>query len=200
MQEPDIAPPVAMTSSSAMSQSSAMSEPSAISSSAMMSSAASSQMSSSGPRVVKKGQSTKKQSNVNVDNVLASLQLVARPTDEASLLALTVNDPSLVKTMALLRNNDRALLFAWAEGDQVKTILSAIKQALQDQFSGKLSGLVDETRTQENGPPYDILSFTDPAISTERIIFLRVRNRLYEIHVAANGADVVDALLAALTK
>lgn len=199
MQEPDVTPPVAMTSSSAMSQSSAMSEPAAMSSSAMKSSAASA-MSSSGPRVVKKGQSTKKQSGVNVDNVLASLQLVARPTDEASLLALTVNDPSLVKTMALLRNNDRALLFAWAEGDQVKTILSAIKQALQDQFSGKLTGLVDETRTQENGPPYDILSFTDPAISSERIIFLRVRNRLYEIHVAANGADVVDALLAALSK
>lgn len=154
--------------------------------------------SSSGKKVVKKGVSTKKQS-VNVDEVFASLGLPSQETSEVSLLMLTTQDAT-VKTVVLLNKNDRAFLFSWIESDDVKTIFSSVKQALQEQFSGKVTDLVDETRTPDTGPPVDILTFIDPAISKEKIIFLRVRNRLYEIHVAENGADVIGQLVAALSK
>lgn len=156
--------------------------------------------SSSAPRVVKKGQSTKKAGSVNVTDVFATLQLVSQQTGEASFLFFTSPDRNAVQTFVLLKNNDRAFLFSSLESDDVKAIFSGLKQALQEQFSGKVTDLVDENRTPEDGPPVDILSFMDPALSSEKIIFLRVRNRLYEIHVAKNGEDVVDRLVEELSK
>ena len=150
------------------------------------------------PHVVKKGASTKKKSGVDVHATLATLGLTPEKTSEASLLQLTTQGAA-VETTVLLLNNDRAALFAWVESDNVKTIFSSLKQALQEQFSPKLVDLIDETRTQDAGPPYDILSFTDPAISAEKVIFIRVRNRLYEFHVAANGQSMIDPLIAALS-
>jgi len=150
--------------------------------------------------VVKKGVSTKKASGINVEDVLAKLQLVKQETNEASFLLLTAPDKTKVKTHVLLRNNDRAFLFSWIESDDVKSIFAGLKKALQEQFSGKVTDLVDETQTPTGGPLVDYLSFVDPALSAERIVFLRVRTRLYELHVAENGDAVLDQLVTELSK
>lgn len=155
---------------------------------------------SSSSKMVKKGVSTKKASGVNVDDVLARLQLISKQTNEASFLLLTAPEKSAVKVSVLLRNNDRAFLLSWVENDNVKTIFSALKQTLQEQFSGKVTDLIDETRRPENGPPVDYLSFIDPALSSERIVFFRVRNRLYELHAAENGAPLLETLVTELSK
>lgn len=102
--------------------------------------------------------------------------------------------------MVLLLNNDRAALFSWIEGDNTKMIFQSVKQALQEQFSPKVTGLIDQTLTSENGPPIDMLAFSDPAISSEKVIFIRVRDRLYEFHIAEKGAEAVSALIAELSK
>ena len=154
--------------------------------------------SSSSSNVVKKGVSTKKKAGPDVLAVLASLQLTPTATSEASLIGLTNGSGSL--TMVLLADNDRAALFSWIENDDVKTMFSALKQALQEQFSPGLKDLTDETRTPETGPPVDILSFYDPAISPEKVIFLRVRTRLYELHVAEKGTELVNRLIEELSK
>ena len=104
------------------------------------------------------------------------------------------------ETTVLLWHDDRAFLMSWLENDDVKTIFGNLKQALQGQFSSKLTDLRDETVTAPDGPPVNILSFVDPALSSERLIFLRVRTRLYEIHVAKNGETIVDQLVAELSK
>ena len=163
------------------------------------SSQASSMSSSSGVRVVKKGVSTKKHASINVDDVFLRLQLIKKDTTEMSLLQLVDQSPA-VSTIVLLKNNDRALLFSWIQSDDVKTIFSSVKKALQEQFSGQVKDLVDETRTSSSSTPMDILSFLDPAISKEKILFLRIRNRLYEIHIAQNGESVVDQLIEELGK
>ncbi len=154
--------------------------------------------SNSSSTVVKKGVSTKKKVGPDVPAVLASLQLMPTATSEESLLDLIHGSGSL--TMVLLANNDRAALFSWVENDDVKTIFSALKQALQEQFSPQLKNLVDETRTPDTGPPTDVLSFFDPAISPEKVIFLRVRTRLYEFHVAEKGTELVNRLIEELSK
>lgn len=135
-----------------------------------------------------------------MEDVLAKLQLVKQETNEASFLLLTAPDKTKVKTHVLLRNNDRAFLFSWIESDDVKSIFAGLKKALQEQFSGKVTDLVDETQTPTGGPLVDYLSFVDPALSAERIVFLRVRTRLYELHVAENGDAVLDQLVTELSK
>ncbi len=156
--------------------------------------------SSSSKRVVKKGTSTKKKAGIDVGAVFSQLQLITQQTDETGFLTFVMRDPSSVKTWVLLRNNDRAYLFSWVDSPDAKPIFGSLKQALSEQFSGKLTDLIDETRTPEGGPPVDILSFFDPTLSPEKIVFLRVRTRLYEIHAAKNGEETLDALVTNLSK
>ncbi len=155
--------------------------------------------SSSSRRIVKKGVSTKKKSGIDVPATLASLQLIVTPANENSLLSFSAQGAK-VETMVLLFNNDRAALFSWIESDDVKTIFSSLKQALQEQFSPELTGLTDTTQTPPNSPPVDILSFKDPAISPEVVLFIRVRNRLYEFHIAETGSEVISRLIGELSK
>lgn len=154
---------------------------------------------SSNNRVVKKGSSTKKRSNVNVHTVFQSVGLVSQETKEVGILA-QLTQPDLSRTVILLRNNDRAFLFSWIENDEVKEIMSALKKLLEDQFSPELTDLTDETMTSATGAPVDILRFYDPSISTEHIVFLRIRNRLYELHIAENGEEISDRLIEELSK
>jgi hypothetical protein len=150
--------------------------------------------------VVKKGVSLKKQSGPVVETILSSLQLIPTETKEASLIQLTSPKETSVHTVVLLTNNDRVALFSWLESDDVKTLFSALKQSLQEQFSPQVTELMDETRTQQNGPPFDILSFLDPSISSEKVIFLRVRTRLYEFHIAKEKEEMIQGLMEALSK
>lgn len=192
--------PMVPAESSSSSSSSVSSSVASVPSLASSSSSSSLPSASSSPGVVKKGVSTKKAVGINVTDVLAKLQLISQPTGEASFLSLTAADKTKVQTSVLLRNNDRAFLFSWTESDDVKKHFASLKQALQEQFSGKVSDLVDEVRTSDNGPPVDYLSFLDPALSAERIVFLRVRTRLYELHIAENGTELLEALVAELSK
>ncbi len=155
--------------------------------------------SSSSRRVVKKGTSTKKKSGIDIPATLASLQLTTAPANEQSLLSLSAQGAK-VDTVVLLFRNDRAALFSWIESDDVKTIFSSLKLALQEQFSPEITGLTDTTQTPPNGPPVDILSFRDPAISPEIVLFIRVRNRLYEFHIAESGSEVISKLIGELSK
>ncbi len=199
----DTLPPAELpssSSSSSISSSEAVASSSVASSQAPVITESSSSAASSTPGIVKKGVSTKKASGIKVEDVLAKLQLVTQETNEASFLLLTAPDKTKVKTYVLLRNNDRAFLFSWMESDDVKSVFAGLKQALQEQFSGKVTDLVDETRSTAGGPPVDYLTFIDPALSAERIVFLRVRTRLYELHVAENGDAMLEQLIAELSK
>ncbi|MDD5055824.1 MAG: hypothetical protein PHZ00_06185 [Candidatus Peribacteraceae bacterium] len=154
----------------------------------------------SSSRVVKKGTSTRKQSGVNVDEIIARLGLAKQETNETSFITLATQAVPPAQTTVLLLHDDRAFLFSWIENDNVKPMFGNLKQALQQQFSGKLADLKDETITAPDGPPVNVLSFFDPALSAERVIFLRVRTRLYEIRIAKNGEGIVDQLVAELSK
>ncbi len=154
---------------------------------------------SSSTRVVKKGVSTKKKTSVDVGALLASLQFMPTQTSEASLLQL-ITQVANAQTTVLLLNNDRAALFSWIESDNTKMIFQSVKQALQEQFSPKVTGLIDQTLTSESGPPVDMLAFFDPAISPEKVIFIRVRDRLYEFHVSEKGREAISVLIAELSK
>jgi len=149
---------------------------------------------------VKKGVSQKLYTGPDVAQILAASQLIPVKTSETSLLKLSAGAETNVTETVLLKNNDRAAFFSWAEAGEVKTLFSALKQALQEQFSPQVKDLVDETRTQETGPPVDYLSFMDPGISPERVVFVRVRTRLYEFHIVQGQEDAINKVIGELSK
>lgn len=148
------------------------------------------------PTLVRKGSSTRKREAVPVAEVLTQLGLTSVATTETSILTSLLRATDAT-TVVLLLNNDRAALAAWIEADNVKDRFRDLKQALQERFSPNVTDLRDETIRPADGPPYDLLTFSDPAISTERILLVRIRTRLYEFHLSALGETIAQQLIEA---
>jgi|GEM_PF-6544618 len=163
-------------------------------------SSSSAMVASSAPTIVKKGNSTSKIAGADLGAVFSTLQLIPKETSEKSLIALASAGLAESESNVLLRNNDRAFFFSVITGSSVKKVMAALKQALQEQFSANLTDLRDETITSPTGPPVDLLSFTDPNISKEPLLFLRVRDKLYELHIAENGKELLEPLVRELSK
>lgn len=142
---------------------------------------------------VRKG--TRRRRVINVIDILTNLEFSTSETSERGLLTSVVTDKEAVKNMVLLKNNDRAALLSWVETEESDDIFLELKERLSGLFSADLQDLRDETIEQETGPIYDILSFQDPAIAPEKIVMLRVRERLYEIHVAEGQEQAVEELI-----
>lgn len=145
---------------------------------------------------------TRKQLGPNVLNVLAAQGFTAvDPKKEKSLLEQVIPaDVAKIRTVVLLKEGDRAGLFAWTDSPQVKIYFLALKEALHSTFSPQMRNLVDETQEREGKPVRSLLTFLDPAIDSERIVFVRVRERLYEFHVAEGKDDAIFDLMEALTE
>lgn len=141
-----------------------------------------------------------KRSGASLEEIFQDLNITATDTDQDSLLSRIVGNTASVHTQVLLKDNDRILLFSWVENPNVKEEFQAIKDTLHDAFSPNVSNLKDVTETPSDGPPRNILSFKDPAINDERIIFLRIRQRLYELHVADGKDADAESLLSSLSR
>jgi hypothetical protein len=143
----------------------------------------------------------KKQKGPDVLQVLAALEFTPMETAEPSILSKIIpRDGAEVHTRVLLLQEDRAGLLSWVASPQVKSSFLALKEALHSSFSSDLRDLVDERQTREGFPPRELLTFVDPAISEERIVFVRVRELLYEFHIAEGRDDTIFALIEELTK
>jgi hypothetical protein len=81
----------------------------------------------------------------------------------------------------------------------VKTIFTNLRKSLRISFSPDLKDVIDETQSEPGKPPRDVLSFLDPAIAPDRLLFVRIRQRLYEFHVTAGSEKDVNELIDALT-
>jgi hypothetical protein len=179
--------------SSSSSQSSAISDISAISSASSITVIPGA--SSSSFAGVKKG--TTRKEGPDVQNLLQTQGYTAAAIAEPVLIGAIAQQETM-NGFVLLKNNDRTALLAWIDTPNVKTIFAGLKQALAENFSGRVSDLVDETQTPAQGAPRDILSFIDPSLSSERFLFVRIRTRLYEFHIAQGKEADVQAIVEAL--
>jgi len=136
----------------------------------------------------------------DVDQTLAANQLTANETNERSLLQGIVTDGTEVSTRVLMINGDRAGLISWVDSPKVKLYFLSLKEALSQSFSAEVRDLVDETQQPAGKPVRNLLSFFDPSIAEERLAFVRVRERLYEFHIATGSDDAIFALIDALSK
>lgn len=145
---------------------------------------------------------TPKMQGPNVLSILAAQEFeTAEPQKERSLTEQIIPaDVADIQTMILLKQGDRVGLMSWTESPQVKIYFLALKEALHSIFSPEMRDLVDEEQTREGRPPRNLLTFLDPAINSERVVFIRVRERLYEFHIAPGQDDSVYDLIESLTQ
>ena len=125
---------------------------------------------------------------------------VLQDTRDALFLPQVVpQDKATIETAVLLKDGDRAGVIAWTEGSDVKLYFRALKEALHSFFTPAITDLVDEMQRQDGRPPRNFLTFLDAGISEERIVFVRVRDRLYEVHIAGGKEEEMFGLLDALS-
>lgn len=125
---------------------------------------------------------------------------IAEEGEESILRRVVPEEDADVHTRILLKDNDRAGMISWLETPNVKILFLALKEALHSSFSPELQDLVDEKQQRQGKPPRELLTFLDPAISEERLAFVRVRDRLYELHIPAGMDDAIFGLIEELTK
>ncbi len=152
------------------------------------------------PVGVRKG--VKKQSDPDVLAVLSAsaLESLSDGAEESLLEKIIPRGEAVVETRILLQEGDRSGFISWAATPQVKRYFLALKEALHASFSPDLRDLIDEKQLREGKPLRDFLTFLDPGISEERIVFVRVRERLYEFHIPEGKDTVMFALIEELTK
>ncbi|MCK5020412.1 MAG: hypothetical protein KAS32_25475 [Candidatus Peribacteraceae bacterium] len=132
--------------------------------------------------------------------------LKALEFDEKPLKGKTIIEQIIPKEVAetnsriLLKNGDRAGSISWVETLQVKTYFLAVKDALHTVFSPNLRDLVHEPQQRDGRPTRNLLTFFDPMLSEERIVFVRVRERLYELRISDGMDEEIFALVEKLTE
>ncbi len=132
--------------------------------------------------------------------VLSAAGIATQTTREESLLSKIVPSDVEVESRVILLGNDRLAFFAWVESPDAKAYFTALKEALHTSFSSELQDLVDEVQEREGKPVRNVLSFLDPAIHTERILFVRSRQRLYEFHVVSGQEEEIQRVMDELTE
>ncbi|MBI3331771.1 hypothetical protein HYZ99_02315 [Candidatus Peregrinibacteria bacterium] len=148
---------------------------------------------------VQDGAGVAKRSGPNILEALNVLQITSQNTDTQSLLRRVIPETTPVTTLVLLKDGDRIGLLSWVESPQVKVYFLSLKEALHTSFSPKMSDLADETQKREGKPIRNFLTFLDPGIDPERLVFIRVRDRLYEFHIAEGKDEAMFSLVERLT-
>lgn len=145
---------------------------------------------------------TRKQTGADVGSILAEQKFEIETLSESIFLAKIVPPEDGIKVTGaiLLKDGDRAGVLAWVDSPQVKLYFMALKEALHQSFTTAVKDLVDETQRREDKPIRNFLSFLDTGISEERIVFVRVRERLYEMHIAEGRDDLMFGLIDAITE
>lgn len=138
-----------------------------------------------------------KPQGIDVGTAMKELGYETQESQDLSMIAQVVTGQP--KTLVLLKNSDRVGSVTWIDSSQVKTFFISLKEGLLSAFSPNVQDLRDETLQGEGQPVRNILTFLDPTLSEERLVFVRVRERLYEFHIAAGKDTEMNALIEVLT-
>lgn len=136
----------------------------------------------------------------DIFRVLEGFSIATQTTREESLLRRVIPQDVPVESRVLLQNDDRIAFFSWVESPDVKTYFTALKEALHASFSDQVQDLIDEEQEDPEKTTRFVLSFFDPAIHEERLLFVRIRQRLYEFHVVDGKEGQVEQVMDSLTE
>src|SRR3989339_439245 len=141
-----------------------------------------------------------KRSGIDTLGIVTNQGFTAEETTQKSLLSAIVQDPSQVTTRVLLLEGDRAGLLAWIETSNVKQVFLVLKESLHTLFSPEVRDLLDEIQAPAGKPIRNFLTFFDPQLSEERFVFIRIRERLYEFHIAPGKDEAMYRLVEEMTE
>ncbi|UPA22237.1 hypothetical protein K8942_04265 [Candidatus Peribacteria bacterium] len=141
----------------------------------------------------------RKQSGPDVETIIAAEGFTTSSTSDLSFLAQIGGSDTEIEAQAILKDGDRAGSVTWIESPKVKTYFISLKEALLTAFSADMRDLKDETLQSPTGPVRNYLTFVDPSLSTERLVFVRVRERLYEFHIVLGKEEMMNTLIQAIT-
>ncbi len=132
----------------------------------------------------------------DIRQMVNAMELEATNTNEATFLSQIADD---TEAIAVLKDGDRAGAIAWIDSPDVKTHFLSLKDGLLGSFSADLTDLKDITEQEPGKPVRNMLSFKDPALSEEHLVFVRVRERLLEFHIASGSEEIMNTLINELT-
>lgn len=142
----------------------------------------------------------RKATGPDVLETLVSNQMTFSDTREKFVLAKVIETGrDTLTTKAILIDGDRAGAIGWIDSPNVKKHYLVLKEALHSAFTPEVKDLLDETQRRENHPTRNLLTFFDSGILPERVVFVRVRERLYEIHIAEGSSNAIFNLIEDLT-
>lgn len=141
----------------------------------------------------------RKQNGPDVAGAIATAGFTTTDTNDLSFLAQIAGSGAEIKALAILKNGDRAGSVTWIESPKVKNYFIALKEALLSAFSPQMKDLKDQTLEGPDVPVRNYLTFMDPSLSAERLVFIRVRERLYEFHIANGKEDIMNTLIDTMT-
>ncbi len=141
----------------------------------------------------------RKQSGPPVEEAIKAAGYTTTATSDLSFLAQIAGSGTEIHALAILQNGDRAGSVTWIETPKVKNYFISLKEALLSAFSSDVRDLKDETLQGANVPVRNMLTFLDTSLSTERLVFIRVRERLYEFHIANGKEDTMNGLIETMT-
>ena len=136
----------------------------------------------------------------NILEILVSEKYKFQHSDEQNLLSMIIKDGTSVQSRVLIKDSDRAGFIAWSESPKVKIYFLSLKEALHVSFTPQVKDLIDETQKIKGQAERNLLSFHDPGIGEERLVFVRTRNRLFEFHLAKSHEDEMFELIDKLTR
>lgn len=141
------------------------------------------------------------ENRVPIKDLLAQHGLTYRDTEEYALIRTVVaKNTAATENYVVLYQGDRAGTIAWAQTPQAKRSFLQLKEALHSMFSPNVADLTDETQRRPGKPMRDLLTFIDPHLTEERLVFLRVGNLLVEMHIAPKKEELMFGLLEKLSE
>lgn len=144
-------------------------------------------------------QGVAKRDGIDIFAILTAQGIETEATGQVSLIRRVIPEEVDVPTRILLKNDDRVAFFSWVQSSDAKAYFLALKEALHSSFSSNVTDLSDSVDMRDGKPPRSILTFRDPGINEERLLFVRIQDRLYEFHIADDKDADVRALMDALT-
>ncbi len=148
--------------------------------------------------VVSQGVAKKRGPDVLATLTQQDFEIRAEP--ETNIIQQVIGSGVPAQYRVLLKDGERAGYIVWVDTPAAKTYFAAIKEALLVTLSDEgVKDLKDETYHDEGQPVVNVVSFRDPDISDENIVLIRVQERIYEIHQAADKQtetrDLIESLV-----
>ena len=148
------------------------------------------------------GEGVRKTEGPDVLEVLVTYEYTFSETEEQAILERVVlaDTGDTVEKFVILKEGDRAAFLAWVDSPDVKTYFLSLKEALHRSFTTAVKDLMDEAQRREGKPTRNLLTFQDTGLLPERVVVVRVRERLYEFHILEGKDDLIFELIEELTK